>query len=250
MQSYEEPPVIFVRDLLHTVWRRAWVVLLSVILVGAAATGVSLFQQPKYEASTMLLVSQDRENVEAYNLQGDVMGLQQLTQTMATAVGTPPIAREVIQQTELGISSQELIEDRLEVEQVANTQFINITYQDPDPETARQVANAFGEVFSEQATELSPDNGGVTTTVWSQAELPNTPVSPQPMLYGVLGLAVGLMLGLVAAFVLEFLANGRAPTEGAESVTSERGLEASPESLGFRVSEEIPAKNGGLERNL
>lgn len=242
MQSYEEPPVIFVRDLLHTVWRRAWVVLLSAILVGAAATGVSLFQQPRYEASTMLLVSQERENVDSYNLQGDVMGLQQLTQTMATAVGTPPVAREVIQQTELEISSQELIEDRLEVEQVTNTQFIDITYQDSDPETARRVANAFGEVFSEQAAELSPDNGGVTITLWSQAELPNTPISPQPVLYGALGLAVGVMLGLVAAFVLEFLAKGRTSTEEAESA-------ASPESLDFKVSKKILVKNGEVERN-
>lgn len=240
MRRYEEEPVIFVGDLLRILWRRAWVVLLVTVLIGAAATGFSLLQQPRYEASVMLLVGQNGENVDSDNLQGDVLGLQQLTQTLATAVETTPVAQGAIEQTGLEITPQKLLEERINVEQVENTQFIRVDYRDSNPERAQRVANAFGEVFSDQAAEIGPDNGGVTTTLWSRAELPNIPVSPQPLLYGLVGLAAGLLLGVALAFVLEFLDDRCNSAEKAEIATGLKNFGSVP-SFTERETPEIEA---------
>ena len=54
---------------------------------------------PVYEASIMTLVGQRTTNADTNTLlSADVEGLQQLTQTVADAVGTLPIAQAVVEQ--------------------------------------------------------------------------------------------------------------------------------------------------------
>ena len=193
------------KDLFGTIWKRLWVVLLVAGVLTGAAVGFSLAQTPMYESSIEILVGQKENAPESYNLQGDVLGLQQITQTMVRAVGSRPVAETVIERQGLQITTQEFLENRLSVEPVAETQFIEVRYKDPDPRRAQRTADAVGEVFSEQVSKVSPSANAVTATVWEPAALPGEPVSPNPVRNGLLALALGLMLGVVLAFLLEFL---------------------------------------------
>ena len=193
--------VLSLADVLRFVWRRLWVILLVATILTGAVVSLSLVQTPIYEASTKILVGQKRGTPEAPIPTYD---LQQLTQTMAEGVSSRPVAEATIRQQDLQITPEELLAN-LRVEQVAETQFIQIYYRDPGPERAQQVANTIGEVFSKQISEVSPSANSITATVWERAVVPDEPVSPNPLRNGLLALVVGLMLGVGLAFLLEYL---------------------------------------------
>ncbi len=200
-------------DLLRVVWKRMWVVLLVAVVLTSAVVGVSLGQTPMYEASIKILVGQKQGSDVPGALGSDVQGLQQLAQTMADLISTRPVAEAVIRQLDLRMSAEAFLEN-LSVEQVPNTQSIQVFYKDPNPTQAKDIANAIGATFSDRISEVSPSANAITATVWESAGLPDSPVSPKPMLYGLLGLMLGLILGVGLAFLLEYLDDSwRSPEE-------------------------------------
>lgn len=218
VETSEGEYVISLGELLAVIWKRLWAVLLVAVVLTGAAVGFSLGQTPQYEASISILVGQERGSDVPGGLGGDVQGLQQLTQTMTEAVDARPVAEAVIERLGLEASPEAFLEN-LGVEQVANTQFIQVSYTDPDPEQAQQIVNTVGDAFSDQVSEISPSANAITATVWERAITPEEPVSPDPVRNGALALVLGLMLGVGLAFLLEYLDDSWRSPEEVEQVS-------------------------------
>jgi capsular polysaccharide biosynthesis protein len=167
------------------------------------ALGFGLTRTPVYEANIMILIGQAQGDA-VEGLYSEVSGLQQLTQTMTEAVNTRPVAAAAIQELDLSMSPGELLEN-LEAEQVEATQFITVSYKDPNPERAQRIANAIGDTFSRQVSEVSPSANALTATVWERATEPQSPVSPNLYRYLLLALVAGGLLGVAMAFLLEHM---------------------------------------------
>ena len=191
------------------------ILVVAALCVGATVTFSSL-QTPVYEGSIKVLVGQERGTKDAPR--EDVIGLQQLTQTMAEGVSSRPIAEAVIQELNLRTTPEDFL-DHLRVKPIRETQFIQINYRDSSPEGAEQVANTVGKVFSEQVSEVSPSASAITASVWEPAERPDEPVSPNPLRNGLLALVLGLMLGVGLAFLLEHLDDSWRSSEEAEQIS-------------------------------
>jgi capsular polysaccharide biosynthesis protein len=182
--------------------------------------GLSLLQTPTYEASIKMVLGQERQSDEPGDLQNVVLGLQQLTQTVAEDIKSRPVADSVIQELGLSMTAEELIA-HLRVEQLPRTQLIQVHYTDPSPERAQQVADTIGEVYSEQISEVSPSaNNTITASVREGAEMPDEPVSPALGRNVGLALVVGLMVGIGVAFLGEYLHDNR---RGPEKETEQFG---------------------------
>lgn len=207
--------LLSVGTLLRVFWRWLWVIVLVAALLAGVAVGVSLQQPPQYQASIKILVGQDRGIVESPQ---DAFALQGLTQTMVEAVNSRPIAEAVVEELDLQLTPEALLAG-MNVEEVPDTQFLQISYTDSDPARAQRVANAIGNVFSERISEVSPNANLVTITVWELAQLPEVPVSPNPVRTGFLSLVLGGMLGLGLAFLLEYLDDRWQSPDDAERVT-------------------------------
>lgn len=202
-----------VADLLGILWRRLWVILVVAVVFAGFAAGFSFLQTPLYSASVKILVGQEQVTNTPANLGGDVQGLQKITQTVAGLVNTRPVAEDVIQELDLQMTPEELLKN-ISVKQVGETQTIEVSYNDPSPERAQEIANAIGDVFSGQVSKVSPNANSITATVWEQAALPSSPVSPKPLRNGLLALVLGSMLGVGLAFLLEQLdVRWRSPEE-------------------------------------
>lgn len=212
----EDSYVLPVKDLLLVLWRRLWVIALVVLLLTALAVGASLLLPPTYEASVKILVGQEQGITDTPN---DVAGLQQLTETMAQAVASRPVAATAIEQLDLKITPESFLEDKLDASPIGDTQFVEVTYTDSDPERAKEVANAVGEVFSERISEFSSGNNAVTATVWERAVTPENPSSPNPVRNGLLAMMLGLVLGIGLAFLLEYLDDSWRSPEEAEQIS-------------------------------
>jgi capsular polysaccharide biosynthesis protein len=169
----------------------------AVVLAAYAVTAAGLLQMPTYKASARVLVGERSPEqgprdgkIQLIPLAPTPETPQMLTQTMARAIESRPVAREVIRRSGLRMDPDELL-DNLTVEQVEDTNFIVLTSEDNNPMRARQIANAVGEVSSELISERSSN---LTAIVWQKAELPETPASPHPLRNGILTLVIGLVL--------------------------------------------------------
>ncbi len=205
------------REGLGVIRKRLWIIVLVAVVLVGAAVGLSLAQTPTYEASIKLLVGQQRGITET---PADVMGLQQLTQTMAEGVSSRRVAMGTIQQEGLRMPPEVFLADHLSVEQINATQFIRVSYTDTDPQRAQRVANAVGEVFSKEIAEVNAaSSDAVSVTLWDRAGLPEEPVSPNLLLNGLLALVAGLALGVGLAFLLEYLDDSWRSPEEVEQLT-------------------------------
>jgi capsular polysaccharide biosynthesis protein len=183
---------------------RAMVV--AVVLVAVGVVAASLLQTPTYEASAQVWVderspAQGAGNGKIQLIPNAPAGetLRALTQTTMMAIETRTVAEEAIQRLGLEMAPAELL-DNLTVEPVEDTSFIVLTYQGTDPVEATQIVNTLGEVSSELISERSAAGSKLTAKLYGKAQVPDGPVSPDPLRNGLLTLVMGW--GLIGLLVL------------------------------------------------
>ncbi len=207
------------------IWRRFWVILLTVVVCVSAAVAYSLQQTPLYEASIKILVGQD-QGLLTDPAQSE--SLQSLAFTLSEAVATEPVGELVVKRLDLGWPPDAIVAGT-SAEVIPDTQFIEVTYTDTDPRRAQRIVNAIGDAFSEQISEVSPKVSGVSATVWERAEVPQSPVSPDPGRNGLTAFVVGIMLGVGLVLLLEYLDDSWRSPEEAEEVSGVPTLGVVPE---------------------
>jgi capsular polysaccharide biosynthesis protein len=172
--------------------------LVAVVIVAVTVTAASLVKTPQYEASSTLLIGQERGlGKEAVGVRA--LGSQELTLTLAEATQSRPIAKKTIERLGLPMRPDVFLE-RLEAEPIENTQFIKLSYTDADPQRARVMTNTVGDVLSEHVSEVGWDDNRVTASLWERAPVPEEPVSPNPLRDGLLALVAGLLICVGLAF--------------------------------------------------
>jgi protein tyrosine kinase modulator len=217
--------------ILQILRRRVWTIMLVAVVLTGAALGFSLLQTPTYEASAQILVGQKATSVG--NLSSDVSGLQELALTVAKAVPTTPVAEAVVDRLDLPKGSAGEVLKNTTAEPEPGTMFVSVSYKDTDPQRAQLIANTIGQVLSEKISEVSPGANAITARVWEPATLPQSPVSPDPKRNVIIALALGIVFGVVLAFLLEYVGDRWSSMEEVEEVSRVPVLGAIPR---FRVS--------------
>jgi capsular exopolysaccharide synthesis family protein len=126
--------------------RWAWLLGLGVILGALIGYIASLYQVPVYEASTRILVThapQDKTSDMTY------LTDQQLTQTYVQLLTTQPVLDAVSLQLVYTVDPH-----RINVKPIANTQIIQLSFEDNDPARAAAVANTLVKVLIDQNENL------------------------------------------------------------------------------------------------
>jgi uncharacterized protein involved in exopolysaccharide biosynthesis len=121
--------------------RRWWLALLLVPLIGAgSAYWFSTQREPTYSASTTLFVR------HASPASADVTAAKLLTKTYSQLVTSQPVLERV--RTELGVTeSTSALGNQIKAIAVPDTQIIEITVENRDPQMAATIANALGVAF-------------------------------------------------------------------------------------------------------
>ena len=98
------------RDYLHVVRRRKWIILQAVVLVPAAAVAFSLHQQKLYQASAQVLLSSQNLASQLTGTQSTGINLQpdRIAQTQADVARVPAIARRVSRGAGTGLTLQQI----------------------------------------------------------------------------------------------------------------------------------------------
>src|SRR3954470_13367418 len=103
-QPDEGADVLSLRDVVHIIRSRIWLILLVVCSVTGITVGYTLMQTPMYKSSIVVLVGQRQlTDASSGNLAANVEGVQRLTKTLTEAVARRPTAEAVVKQLDLGI---------------------------------------------------------------------------------------------------------------------------------------------------
>lgn len=192
------------RQLLQIAKRRWWIVVLLMVLAGGVAY-VSASRQPdKYSASATLLVISGRP--ETSNEYTSLQASRSLAETYRQLVRTTPVMDRVVEKLELPYDSTALRE-KVTTSIVGETQLVEVSVTDNDPEMAALLANTIAEEFQVHITDQVDPRIGAQVEVADPALVPGSPFEPRPMFSLALGLFIGLLLGVGLVALLEFLDN-------------------------------------------
>lgn len=119
-----------------------WLLILGLVLGGVGGYAASDYQTPVYQASTRVMVMRpSQESASDYTY----LSGQQLTQTYVQLVTTQPVLDAA--SAELGY---EVERKQVSVQQIRDTQVIQLTVEDENPEHASQIANVLVDKLMEQ----------------------------------------------------------------------------------------------------
>lgn len=191
---------ITLKDLVRILLRRSWIILIFIIVGGAASyIWTNYYEVPLYSASTTLYVG---KNTEQYGIQYSDLSLgSNLIYDYREIVKSKLVAHEVIDELGLRMSAGALA-GRISVSQKEMTRVIQITVTDPNPQMAMDIANTVAEVFKRKVVEIMQVEN---VQVIDKAELPMYPVSPNKRMNYMVGIILGLVLGVGLVFLIEFL---------------------------------------------
>lgn len=176
-------------------------VLGAAVLGGAFGLVVSLVQTPVYTSATQLFVSTTSSATTSEVFQGSEFS-QARVASYAQLLSGNELAGRVADHLGSGLDAK-AVADEITATPVPDTVLLDVSVTDPSPRRAQEIARAVGIEFPRLVAQLeAPDANGtspVKVTVTQAPQLPTSPSSPQTIRNVVVGIAAGLLLGILAA---------------------------------------------------
>jgi capsular polysaccharide biosynthesis protein len=187
--------------------RRAVVLALVLVVIGAVAGGVAAQLVPRsYQATSRVFVSSSSVT-SVHTLQNSLGYLQQVVASYADVATTPLVLSRVISGLGLSTTPSELAH-HVSADAVPNTTLIAITVSEPTAAESARVANAIGTALVDTGPSLSPSGPGAAQVRLDVVEQARASAAST----GVNGLAfigLGAAGGLLAALIILILRSGR-----------------------------------------
>lgn len=203
MTPVQEEQVIDLREV-ALVFKKRWSMLLGLPAVAVLIAALLSFfvLTPIYRASTTLMVSKTYQGENGPVMQyNDILMANQLVKTYSEIAKSRAVLEKVIEQEKLTLTPDDLGK-QITVKPLRDTQLIQISVENPDPQQAARLANAVAAVFMVKVVEVMKlDNVNVVDS----AVVPEAPVKPQKMLNMVIAGVLGLMLAVGLVFLLAYL---------------------------------------------
>jgi capsular polysaccharide biosynthesis protein len=196
---------ISLKELMATLRKRINLIVLVTLTAVVLSGAVSYFvMTPIYQSSTQLLVNQAKSDQPVYN-PAEIQTNLQLINTYNVIIKSSAILEEVINDLNLQMTVSEL-DEKITVQSEKDSQVVNVTVEDPDPNKAADIANKVAATFQNKIVDImSVDN--VSILVKAEVSEDQSPVKPKPLLNIAIALVVGLMAGVGISFLLEYLDN-------------------------------------------
>ncbi len=203
--NYLDDEEISLKQIFEILRKRAWIIVAITLTAIFIATIINFFLiKPVYESNTTIMIGKPRNRIVDENnpiTYQEIQTNRLLVSTYREIAKSRTVLEEVIKNSGLDISIGQLRE-KVDVSLVKDTEIIQIKVQDHDPETAANLANTIASAFSKQVIKImNVENVQVLDEAIPQL----SPVKPKKTMNIAISLVLGAMLGVLAAFILEFL---------------------------------------------
>ena len=189
------------------VLRAHWLFVVGAIVVCTVAAAVlALVKTPTYTATTQLFVAANGTVADpGVTYQGALFSEQRML-SYVQMVSSPAVLAPVIKDLNLPESVKDL-QGNVTASVPTGTVLLNVSVNDSSAARSAQIASAVAQQFSRfvAAVETPPGQKAsrVTVSVTSPAQIPDSASSPRKTVYVAIGALLGIVLGVVGAFVRE-----------------------------------------------
>ena len=150
MQEYTE---IDLKQVLLSIWKRAWFVVLISMFLGAAAFFTTRYcVTPLYTASVKMYVNNSTE-IDEDITSSDLTASQSLVGTYIVILRSDVVLDRVAELTDLPYSAEQ-IKGMISAEAINNTEVFFVAVTNPDPKISTEIANAIAEVAVAKIGEI------------------------------------------------------------------------------------------------
>src|SRR6476620_7029393 len=191
------------RDYFNVLRKRWWLILLVALGAAAAGCGYSKLQTPIYESSVQLQLVPNRPD------NGLIEFLRKNITTYTAGLTSADFINTVLtaNRGDLDDVTTEEVQSRIKTQAQPDNSLVVMTVDDVDPVRAAALANALADAYTLQVNAQAQTNQSDLKIFMQKVDTarpPARPSQPRTTLNTVAAAALGLVLGLILAFALEF----------------------------------------------
>ncbi|WP_049516171.1 Wzz/FepE/Etk N-terminal domain-containing protein [Streptococcus parasanguinis] len=203
MNNQENQAVeIDVFAMLKTLWKRKFSIVLVALVFAIAAFGYSAFLAKKEYQSTSRIYVVSRQNQDNNALtNSDLQAGSYLVKDYREIILSQNVLSQAIEELKLDLTPAELSK-KISVSVPTDTRILSITAKDGDPKEAARIANGLRNVAAEKIISVTKVSD---VTTLDEAEVPQSPSSPNIRRNVLLGFIAGAGLMVVLLVVVEVL---------------------------------------------
>lgn len=190
------------KELFTIFWERKTQALLIILVFAIIGMTYSYFMvEPDYKATTKLVLTQSSENSKDDSItQADVTLNSKLVSTYGEIIKTDNVLKTVVNNINNPDITIKDIKENVTVKSVKETELLEITVKNANPNYAAQIANEIAKVFCERVVEIYSISN---TYVLDRAEPDATPYN----INHIKDIAVFAFIGVIVAVVYILIAN-------------------------------------------
>lgn len=209
------------KQLINIIWNGKKYIIITIILAVLFGIGYSYFLvTPKYESSTTLVLAKAEEKVSNEISTGitqtDLNLNKNLVSTYRELIRSKTVIRQVMDNLKITDLKENTLKNNISVSSVKDTELIEITVRDENPERATNIANEIAKVFTVQVAEIYNINN---VHVIDKAELNNVPYNVHHTKDIAVIALIGAILSIVCIIILSLLDTTVKTQEDIEKVT-------------------------------
>ena len=203
MNNQENQAVeIDVFAMLKTLWKRKFSIVLVALVFAIAAFGYSAFLAKKEYQSTSRIYVVSRQNQDNNALtNSDLQAGSYLVKDYREIILSQNVLSQAIEELKLDMTPAELSK-KISVSVPTDTRILSITAKDGNPKEAARIANGLRNVAAEKIIAVTKVSD---VTTLDEAEVPQSPSSPNIRRNVLLGFSAGAGLMVVLMVVVEVL---------------------------------------------
>ena len=203
MNNQENQAVeIDVFAMLKTLWKRKFSIVLVALVFAIAAFGYSAFLAKKEYQSTSRIYVVSRQNQDNNALtNSDLQAGSYLVKDYREIILSQNVLSQAIEELKLDMTPAELSK-KISVSVPTDTRILSITAKDGNPKEAARIANGLRNVAAEKIISVTKVSD---VTTLDEAEVPQSPSSPNIRRNVLLGFIAGAGLMVVLMVVVEVL---------------------------------------------
>lgn len=223
------------RDLFLLI-KKNWLAMVAAAVLFAAVGGLytEFLITPQYQASATLIVNAREDQTGQSSITNDqITSAAKLVNTYSVILTSDTVLEKTIADLGLNMTYQQLVK-KVSINSVNDTQVMQITVRDADPQLAQEITASIVEQAPEMIIQTVKAG---SVEVISQAKAGQNPVSPSLKKNVAIAGAIGFLLCFAIIFIRHLL-NNKFMTES--DITNKLGLTV----LGVIPSVEIPERKG------
>ena len=187
---------------LKVLWKRKFSIILVALVFAIAAFGYSAFLAKKEYQSTSRIYVVSRQNQDNNALtNSDLQAGSYLVKDYREIILSQNVLSQAIEELKLDMTPSELSK-KISVSVPTDTRILSITAKDGDPKEAARIANGLRNVAAEKIISVTKVSD---VTTLDEAEVPQSPSSPNIRRNVLLGFIAGAGLMVVLLVVVEVL---------------------------------------------